>query len=253
VAGCPAGGEYLADRYRSLFVIGLGEVILAIGSTLTGRGFALDRTIAFVVTFAITALTWRLYVFRAGEDVGLAIRASANPEVLGTLVGYAHLAMLYGLVVASVGAQLVIDEPRGQARTSSTVTILGGAALFLVARIVLQYLVFTSVSASRFVGLLVLACLLPPLLVAPPLITAIATGVVFTGIVVADNRRVRRQPAPISPAGPRAGELKETTSLDPALWEKFAEAAGDRDRAALLSEFVKWFVDQPGAKLPPRA
>ncbi|WP_319459342.1 low temperature requirement protein A [Micromonospora sp. RTP1Z1] len=201
-AQVPAGGEYMADRHRALFVIALGEVILAIGSSLTGRGFSTDQTVAFVVTFAGTALIWRIYIFRAGEDMGPAIQASANPDLLGTLVSYAHLVMIAGLVVTSVGAQLVINDPFGHPRAAATVTILGGTALFLAGRTLLQYLVFGRVSSSRVIGLIALACLLPPMLLLPPLVNAFATGTVLTGIVIADNIRVRRHPAPISPPGP---------------------------------------------------
>ncbi|WP_406038693.1 low temperature requirement protein A [Micromonospora sp. NBC_00898] len=200
-AQLPAG-EYLADRYRALFVIALGEVVLAIGSTLTGRGFATDETVAFVVTFAVTALIWRIYIFRAGEDIGPAIKASANPDLLGTLVSYAHLVMLASLVAASVGAELVIDDPLGRPRATATVTILGGTALFLAGRTLLDYLVFGRVYRSCVIGLLALACLLPPMLLLPPLVNGFAAGTVLTGIVIADNIRVRRHPAPISPPGP---------------------------------------------------
>jgi low temperature requirement protein LtrA len=201
-AHLPAGGEYLADRHRALFVIALGEVIMAIGSSLTGRDFATDQTVAFVVSFAITALIWRVYIFRAGEDIGPAIQASANPDRLGIRVAYAHLVMIAGLVVASVGAELVIDDPLGHPRATATVTILGGTALFLAGRTLLQYLVFGRVSRSRVIGLIALACLLPPMLLLPPLVNGFASGAVLTGIVIADNIRVRRQPAPISPPGP---------------------------------------------------
>ncbi|MEU8301290.1 low temperature requirement protein A [Micromonospora sp. NPDC048909] len=197
-----AGGEPLADRYRTMFVIALGELILTIGSSLTSRGFATDRTLAFVVTFAGAALIWRTYIFRAGEDIGPAVEASANPDRLGALVNYAHLIMIAGLVVASVGAELVIDDPFGDPRANATITILGGTALYLAGRILLQYLVFGRISRSRFIGLLALACLVPPMLLAPPLAVAAASGAVLTAIAIADNRRVRRQPAPISPPGP---------------------------------------------------
>ncbi|MEV4656593.1 low temperature requirement protein A [Micromonospora sp. NPDC049301] len=201
-AQLPAGGEYMADRNRALFVIGLGEVILAIGSSLTGRGFAADQTLAFVVTFAGTALVWRIYLFRAGEDIAPAIKASADPDRLGTLVSYAHLVMIAGLVVTSVGAQLVIDDPLGRPRAATTVSILGGTALFLAGRAVLQYLVYDQISRSRVIGLLALACLLPPMLLLPPLVNALAGATVLAAIAIADAIRVRRHPAPISPPGP---------------------------------------------------
>jgi low temperature requirement protein LtrA len=176
-------------------------VILAIGSTLTVRGFRADQTVAFVVTFAVTALIWRIYIFRAAQETGPAIQASANPYLLGTLVSYAHLVMIAGLLVTSVGAQLVIDDPFGHPRAAATLTILGGAALFLAGRTLLAYLVFDRVYRSRVIGLLALACLVPPMLLLPPLVNAFAAGAVLTGVVIADNIRARRHPSPISPPG----------------------------------------------------
>jgi low temperature requirement protein LtrA len=198
-AELPPGGEYLAERFRALFVIGLGEVVLAVGSTLTEHGFTATQTAAFVVTFAITALIWRIYIFRAGNQMGAAIRASTNPDRLGSLMSYAHIVMIAGLVVASAGDVLVIDRPFGQPRATATITILGGPALFLTGRALLQYLVFSRVATNRAIGLIALACLAPPMLLAPPLLNALAAGTVLTGIVIADNKRVRQQPLPISP------------------------------------------------------
>ncbi|WP_281180951.1 low temperature requirement protein A [Micromonospora rhizosphaerae] len=40
----PIVAEHLAERYRQLFVIALGELILDIALTLSGSGFAADRT-----------------------------------------------------------------------------------------------------------------------------------------------------------------------------------------------------------------
>jgi low temperature requirement protein LtrA len=196
----PATGEYLAERFRALFVIGLGEVVLAIGSTLTNRGFATTQTVAFVVTFAVTALMWRIYIFRAGTAIGPAIQASAHPDVIGNLASYSHLVMIGGLVVTSVGDGLVIDHPLGHPRAAVTITILGGPALFLTGRYLVAYLGFSHIDTSRLIGLLALLCLVPPMLFLPPLVVAIAAGAVLTGIVITDNLRIRQRP--VSPPGP---------------------------------------------------
>jgi hypothetical protein len=57
--------------------------------------------------------------------------------------------------------------------------------------------VFGHLARSPFIGLLALPCLLPPMLLLPPLVNAF-----LTGIVIVDNIRIRRNPAPISPPGP---------------------------------------------------
>ena len=198
----PAVGEYLAERHRALFIIALGEIVLAIGSNLTSQGFSTIRTVAFVVTFAVIALIWRVYIFRAGTEIGAAIQASAHPEVIANLASYAHCVMIIGLVITSVGDALVLDHPSGHPRAAATVTILGGPALFLAGRYMLSYVVFGKVEAGRLIWLLVLASLIPPMLFLPPLVVAIAAGAVLTGIVTTDNLRIAKHPSPVSPPGP---------------------------------------------------
>lgn len=35
-------------------------------------------------------------------------------------------------------------------------------------------------------------------------------------------------------------------------WEKFEHTAGKRNRAATVTEFIRWYNREPGAKLPTR-
>jgi low temperature requirement protein LtrA len=201
-AEMPPGGEYIAERHGALFVIGLGEAVLAIGTTVTGHGFDAIRTVAFVVVFLLTALIWRIYIFRAGEETAPAIEASAKPGQLGNLLSYAHLIMIAGLVVTSAADDLVIDHPFGHPRPAATATILGGPALFLAGQILLQYLVFSRVWGGSLIGLATLACLLAPMLLVPPLVSAITTGTVLTGTIICDTMLESRQNLQVSPPGP---------------------------------------------------
>jgi low temperature requirement protein LtrA len=192
----PVGGEYLAERHRQLFIIGLGEVIIAIGQAFRRSGFAFGHTAALVVLFTLTALFWRLYIFRAGEQLAPAIERSANPDRFGLLASYVHLVMIGGLVVTSVGAEFVLDHPFSQPKASSTVTILGGPVLFLAGRTVLEYAVFRRLSRSRLLGLLALAFLTPPMLFVPPLPIAIVATAILAGVVIHDTTEERKNHQP---------------------------------------------------------
>src|SRR5262249_31440190 len=153
-----------------------------------------------VVTFAITALIWRVYLFRAGAQMGPAIQASARSDLIATVASYAHVIMIGGLVVTSVGDALVLEHPLGHPRAAATLAILGGPAVFLGGRYLLGYIVFSHVDMSRLLGLLALACLVAPMLFLPPLVNAIAAGAVLTGVVIIDSRR--SPGIPVSPPGP---------------------------------------------------
>ncbi|MFC7330784.1 hypothetical protein [Marinactinospora rubrisoli] len=40
--------------------------------------------------------------------------------------------------------------------------------------------------------------------------------------------------------------------VDQDLWDRFGELAGDRSRAEVVREFIRWYVRERGAKLPER-
>ncbi|SCG74779.1 low temperature requirement protein A [Micromonospora inositola] len=198
----PIVAEHLAERYQQVFIIALGELILVTTMTLAGTGFAADRTAAFVVSFVGTALFWRIYIRRAGELLPAAIEAARNPDRVALTAAAAHLIMLAGIVTTAVGDKLVIAHPLEHTPPAWVAVILGGPALFLVGRAGFEYATFARVSRPRWIGVLALAALAPPMLLVPPLVTAIAAIAVLAGIAVADATRARgRPPEPASPPG----------------------------------------------------
>ncbi|MEU1684889.1 low temperature requirement protein A [Micromonospora sp. NPDC005707] len=197
----PIVAEHLAERYRQLFIIALGELILVGTLTLSASGFAADRTAAFVVSFVATVMFWRIYVHRAGELLPAAISAARRPDPLARFAAIAHLVMLAGIVATAVGDELAITHPLGHTRPSWVAVILGGPALFLAGRAAFEYAVFARVSRDRPIGILVLGALVPPMLLAPPLVAAVAAAAVLVGVAVADTVRAIRGPAE-SPSPP---------------------------------------------------
>ncbi|MGC1212540.1 MAG: low temperature requirement protein A [Micromonospora sp.] len=196
------GAEHLAERYRQLFIIALGELILVTASTLTRTGFATDRTTAFVVSFVGTALFWRIYIHRAGELLPAAIAAAPDPDRLARQTLLAHLIMLAGIVATAVADELVIGHPLGHTRPAWVAVMLGGPALFLAGLARFEYAVFSHTSRNRALGVLALAALTPAMLFVPPLLAALAATAVLAAIAVTDAARARgHQPEPPSPPG----------------------------------------------------
>ncbi|GIH12494.1 low temperature requirement protein A [Rugosimonospora africana] len=196
----PGGSQHLAERYRQLFIIALGELILVSGLALSRRGLALDRIAALLVSIATTALLWRIYIYRSGEVLSAALAAVPEPARLARTVGYTHIAMIAGIVVTAVADELVITHPFGQTAPAWSAVILGGPALFLIGRAGFEHTVFARVSRDRPIGLLALATLTPVTLVLPPMLASTAVTAVLAGIAIADAARARRHPAePPSP------------------------------------------------------
>ena len=204
ISGPPVAAEHLAERYRQVFIIALGELILISGLALSGGGFTLGRTTAFVVAMATTVLLWRIYIYRAGKTFSAALAALPVSARLNRWAVYVHLTMIAGVVVTAVGDDLVIAHPFGRTPAAYAGAVLGGPLLFLAGRAGFEYTVFARVSWDRPIGALALAALFPVSLHVPPLLATTAAAVVLIGIAVADAVRNRRRP-PRPPSLPARG------------------------------------------------
>jgi low temperature requirement protein LtrA len=189
-------GEFLAERHRQFFIIALGEPILVTGLALTSSsgGFGAGHVAAAVVAFAAAVLLWRLYIYRAGQVLGAAVAAASDPLRVAIPAVYGHPVMVAGLVAISVGDELVIRHPAGGIQPPWIAVILGGPALFLAGRAIFEYAVFSRVSWDRVIGILVLAAISPAMILASPLLAALAAIVVLAGVAIADAARARRHP-----------------------------------------------------------
>ena len=196
-------GEFVAERQRQFFIIALGELITVTGLAFTTNGFEADGSAAAGVAFATTVLLWRIYIYRAGEVLGEAVAAAPDPLRVGVSSGNAHVVMVAGIVAISVGDDLVIRHPFEHTQPAWIAVILGGPALFLAGRAILEYAVFSRVSADRAIGIVALAAISPAMIRTPPLVVALAATVVLAGVAVADAARARRRPA--EPPSPPAG------------------------------------------------
>ena len=199
-------GEHLAERYQQIFLIALGESILVIGVTYSGKEFSGDAAVAFTISFVITALLWRIYFYRAGHLLAQALRMAGTPGRLAESAAQTHLFMVLGVIGAAVGYELVIAHPYDTARPSRLVFVVGGPALFLAARSRFEYEIFGRVSRPRLAGLLALVLLLPALATVPAMVALGAVALVLALVAFADVRRAwHRPPEPsASPIGREA-------------------------------------------------
>ncbi|MFR9775571.1 low temperature requirement protein A [Micromonospora sp. MS34] len=189
----PIVAEHLAERYRLMFIIALGELVIVAGQTLHSSGFAPDRTAAAVVSFATTVLLWRIYIYRAAEVLPAVIAMAADPDRLARWALFAHLPMVAGVVVTAVGVESVIAHPSGHTEPAWIAVMYGGPALFLAGLVLFGFEVFGRISGDRLIGLFVLAALAPVAFLLPPLLAALAVTAVLVGIVLADARPGRHR------------------------------------------------------------
>ncbi|WNM39223.1 low temperature requirement protein A [Micromonospora halotolerans] len=194
-------GERVAERYRQFVIIALGASIFIIGTTFTVSDYTMGRAWALLVVFTTVVLAWRIYIYRAGELLTEAIARSANPSLLTQSAAVTHLIMVAGIGGTAVTSHLVVLRPFGETPPSWTAVILGGPALFLVGRAVLDYTVFGRISRSRLAGLVLLAGAAPAAGLLPPVVVALLAmsilALVAAANLVSTHRHAR---APMPPA-----------------------------------------------------
>ncbi|MEV6373723.1 low temperature requirement protein A [Micromonospora musae] len=198
-------GEHLAGRYRQFFIIALGELILVTGLTLDSSGFQAGQLMTVGAAFVTTALLWRIYVYRAGQLMAQSMAPAPKP-IRARPVVYTHIVLVAAIIIIAMSYKLVIGHPVGQTHRLLAAVILGGPALFLVGRALLEYVVFHHVAPIYLIGVLVLGAISPAMILMPPLGAAIAAVAVLAGVAVADTTHGRRPP-PKPPAPPDHPEL----------------------------------------------
>ncbi|MFC4019103.1 low temperature requirement protein A [Micromonospora sp. GCM10011542] len=186
--------DHLAERYQQFFTLALGDLILVTTLTYADNDVTIDRTVAILVAFAATVLLWQIYVHRAGALLQAAIEASRDPGGFVRSAPNTHLLMVAGVVAAAAGFEVVIADPTEHTTPWLAGVILGGPALFLVGRARFEYEVFSRVSPSRLVALLVLVVVGPALLLTPALVAGLAATLVLAGVAVLDGIRARGNP-----------------------------------------------------------
>ncbi|MBG6070207.1 low temperature requirement protein A [Micromonospora ureilytica] len=193
-----AGGR-VAERYRQFVIVALGVSIFVTGTTFSMSEYTMERAWALAVVFGTVVLMWRIYIYRAGELLTEAIARSSNPGLLTQSAAVTHLIMVAGIVGAAVTSHLVVSRPWGETPPSWAAVILGGPALYLVGRGVLDFTVFGRISRSRSAGLVLLACVAPATPLLPPVLVALLAMTVLALIAAANlvsTRQHARTPAP---------------------------------------------------------
>ncbi|MEO3926192.1 low temperature requirement protein A [Micromonosporaceae bacterium B7E4] len=196
-------GEHLAERHQQMFLIALGESIWVIGIVFGGVGYSAWRAAAFTVAFIISALLWRIYFYRAGRLLTQALDRSRSPGRLGAASQRTHALLVLSVLVTAVAYELVIAQPYGEVRPTWLLFVVGGPALFLVARVRLEYEIFGRVSRSQMIGLVVLLLVTTGLVRWPPMVgLSVAAGVLaLVALLDALRRRQRPLEESASPVG----------------------------------------------------
>jgi low temperature requirement protein LtrA len=131
IARAPIHASHLVERFGLFTLIVLGESVISVAQGAAEVEWTAVTLAAAVGGFLAVACLWWLYFDRI-ED------AAIRSVLRGLVWNYAHLPLLAGLVSVAVGAEyLILESATGQLERSTALALGGGAALFLLAGVVI--------------------------------------------------------------------------------------------------------------------
>jgi len=176
-------GGHLAERCQAFVLIAIGESIVIIGATLSGKpSVTASGTASLIVAFTGSVALWWIYFDRSAGASADVIARSADPGRLGrSAYHFIHPVIVAGIIVGAAADDLVLSHPAAAADAAATWMILGGPALFLAGHAAFKAAVWRVVPWSRLAGIAVLALLAP----AAPAMPELALGACAAAVVVA--------------------------------------------------------------------
>ncbi|GAA5195639.1 low temperature requirement protein A [Rugosimonospora acidiphila] len=193
-------GERVSERYRQFLIIAFGVAIFGAASELTDQRFTASRGAALLAAFVTVIMMWRIYIHQAGEKLTSAIATATDRSRYTQFAAVAHVVMVAGVIVTAVNSQLVIRRPSGDTPPTWAAVLLGGPALFLIGRGLLDYTVFSRVSWSRPAGLAVLGAVAAVVHLLPPVLVSTAGTLTLIGVAISNLLAIRATPPrPMAP------------------------------------------------------
>jgi low temperature requirement protein LtrA len=181
IGGFSVNATHFVERHGLVVIIALGESIVAIGVGIRGHELGLD--IVLTAVLVLTVLYFMYWVYFGGDDQRAehALDRTADPTRRAykavQAFGFAHIPMLFGIVVLATGIKKIIGHPLDGAKLSYAVAIVAGVVLYLLGHAAFR-LVLGLGSVRHALICSVLALVLLPL----GLVTAVG---LVAGIVVA--------------------------------------------------------------------
>ncbi len=136
-AGFEIGPAHFVERHGLLVLIALGESVVATGIGARGLTIDLRLVITAVLGLLLSAGLWWTYFGAGSEPVERAFRAATGARRVRLAFvgfGYAHYAMLLGVVLAAVGLRLAVARPDAPLSAGRALALAGGTALFAMHR-----------------------------------------------------------------------------------------------------------------------
>jgi low temperature requirement protein LtrA len=165
---------HFAERHGLIFIIALGESIVAIG---VGAEAGVDRGVVAASTLgiAVAAALWWLYfdvvALVAERRLSRAAVGREQNELARDSYSYLHLPMVAGVVLLALGLKKTLGDVEDPLELVPATALLGGTALYLLAHVAFRLRNLGTLNPQRLVCTIALVALLPLAVELPSLAT----------------------------------------------------------------------------------
>ncbi|MGO9248130.1 MAG: low temperature requirement protein A [Solirubrobacteraceae bacterium] len=194
---------HFAERHGAIVIIALGESVVAIGigaKAVLGAGVVAAAVLGIVIAAALWWAYFDVTAIMARRRLAKASEGRERNEIARDSYSYLHFPMVAGIALIAVGLKRTIEHVDDPLHLVPAAALLGGAAMYLLAHVVLRLRNMHSLSMRRLVCAILLLALLPAGAVLPALVTLTILAAVLVGMIAyealryADVRdRVRHQ------------------------------------------------------------
>jgi len=196
---------HFAERHALIFIIALGESIVAIGLG-AGAGVGAGVVAAAVLGMAVAAALWWLYfdvvAIVAERKLSAAAEGRERNELARDSYSYLHFPMIAGVVLVALGMKKTLGDVGDPLKAVPAAAMLGGTSLYLLAHVAFRLRNVQTLNRQRLVCAVALVALVPVTVAVelPALATLALVGLLLTALIAyeavrfADARdRVRHQ------------------------------------------------------------
>ncbi|MEV4654383.1 low temperature requirement protein A [Micromonospora sp. NPDC049301] len=195
--------DHFSERFGLVLIIALGESLIAAGAGSTSMAPIGSSLVAALLGLVATVCLWWLYFDRlaptARQSVMLVPRERRS-AVAGDAYGLVHAPLIIGAIYIALGIEQVLgqlneenDRPTRSGWVVAT-ALYGGAALYLLARLLFRRLTVRAAHPAQVVAALVPLALLPIGQALPALASLALLTVFLVGVTWYERRVDRRDP-----------------------------------------------------------
>jgi low temperature requirement protein LtrA len=178
---------HFAERHGLIFIIALGESIVAIGvgaGTDVGAGVVAAATLGIAVAAALWWLYFDVVALVAERRLSRAAVGREQNDLARDSYSYLHFPMVAGVVLLALGLKKTIGDVDDALEVVPATAALGGTAVYLLAHVAFRLRNVGTLNPHRLACAVVLVALVPVALELPALATlGVLAGVL--GLLVA--------------------------------------------------------------------